>query len=252
MEFYYVVAAAELLRHENTHNQQEEISKKEKSGSDDSIKDCNSQWTEIEALYAELLFKLNLLEKLGDHPRAVELQELIDDLLEQIATRTQEVETKDGNVPKKIESPNDCDPNIGEVYEKAATLEEKIARVKERKDIATQERKEHGARMKNSRKESEGKEIDPNTGGYLILPGGDAMVMVPSGSLFTPTYIGIHQMDITGLPAGRKTLSPVYEISPGIALNPLIPGRLSIRINELNAIPVANIYRWNPNIPGTG
>jgi len=76
------------------------------------------------------------------------------------------------------------------------------------------------------------------------------MATVPSGSVTTTTYVGIHRMDLTGLPAGRKTLSPVYEISPGIALNPMHPARLSIRISDPNALPLANIYWWNPSVPG--
>jgi len=252
-EFLNLVTLAETLLHENTHNQQEEIDKEEFSGSDDNIKDCNSEWTELEAHYAELLFKLKLQQQLGDDAKATNLQLLIDALLKKIAEREEEVETKNGKVPKKVESPNDCTPLINEVYKKPTTpeeLQQMIEDVNDRKDVATQERKEHGVEMLQQRKESKAKTIDPNTGGSLILPSGDAMVTVPGGSLSAPTYIGIHRMELTGLPAGRRTLTPVYEVSPGIALNPLSPARLSIRISDLNAIPAANIYRWNPNIPG--
>lgn len=258
LEFRNLVELAEKLLHENTHNQQEEIDKSEMSGSDDNLKDCSSDWTELEAHYAELLFKLKLMQKIkGMAPSEKRDQKigmtelLIDGLLKLIREREEIVDTPGGAVSKKIESGTDAKPKINDVYAAAPTLEDKIEAVSGRKNAATQKRKELGEKMKGKTKESQGALIDPGIGGNVTLPSGEAWITVPSDSLSAPTYIEIHQMNLTGLPAGHSTLSPVYELGPGGTMfNLSSPARLTIRINDSLAIHIANIYRWNVNNPG--
>ena len=173
-DFYFtmLVNLAQTLHHENTHNQHQERYNKEISGSDENMKKCFSLWTEIEAYDAEILFKLNLellLRQNGQDTKADALQDLIDALLKQIETLTEWVETIGGEVAKKVES-TDCSPTINKVCEHVPITVEELQKlidaVQQRENNATEKRKELGVAMQNQRKESESKEINPNTGGF--------------------------------------------------------------------------------------
>jgi hypothetical protein len=237
---------AETLLHENTHNQQ---TTKESIGSDENFKNGGSDWAELEAYYAEILWKLEL--KSGIEQVAEKQPELKSQCDEKIKIINDQIIGVIETIDKlKIESSKDCPSPIGKVYDPKKSTWLNMGNIAGYKDTAKKKRQEMGKKMLENRRQSQITPIEPQNGGNVTLPGDNAWITIPSNSLPTPTNIEIYEMALTGLPAGLNTLSPVYELGPDETMFAHSnPARLTIRISDPGAIRDANIYRWNTNIP---